>query len=127
MQGLPTASSKPRQPPSTRRVNLPQVGSFLWFISRFISLLGGGHDRGFLAAVSWPLLAHCFSLCDLRLFVNKRMLLSLHKCVFRSSLFRSFLMQADVVSQSIPVSLQGAVSVPTFLEVSRRNRSTKIS
>ena len=31
---------------------------------------------GFLAAVSRPLLAHCFSLCDLRLFVNKRMLLS---------------------------------------------------
>ena len=32
---------------------------------------------GFLAAVSRPLLAHCFSLCDLRLFVNKRMLLSI--------------------------------------------------
>jgi len=31
---------------------------------------------GFLAAVSRPLLSHCFSLCDLRLFVNKRMLLS---------------------------------------------------
>jgi hypothetical protein len=31
---------------------------------------------GFLAAVSRPLLAHCFSLCDLRLFVDKRMLLS---------------------------------------------------
>ena len=30
---------------------------------------------GFLAAVSRPLLAHCFSLCDLRLFVDKRMLL----------------------------------------------------
>ena len=30
---------------------------------------------GFLAAVSRPLLSHCFSLCDLRLFVNKRMLL----------------------------------------------------
>ena len=30
---------------------------------------------GFLAVVSRPLLAHCFSLCDLRLFVNKRMLL----------------------------------------------------
>jgi hypothetical protein len=30
---------------------------------------------GFLAAVSRPLLAHCFLLCDLRLFVNKRMLL----------------------------------------------------
>ena len=29
---------------------------------------------GFLAAVSWPLLAHCF--CDLRLFVNKWMLFS---------------------------------------------------
>jgi hypothetical protein len=29
----------------------------------------------FLAAVSRPLLARCFSLCDLRLFVNKRMLL----------------------------------------------------
>ena len=31
---------------------------------------------GFLAAVSRPLLSHCFLLCDLRLFVNKRMLLS---------------------------------------------------
>ena len=31
---------------------------------------------GFLAVVSRPLLAHCFSLCDLRLFVIKRMLLS---------------------------------------------------
>ena len=31
---------------------------------------------GFLAAVSQPLLAHCFSLCDLRLFVIKRMFLS---------------------------------------------------
>ena len=29
---------------------------------------------GFLAAVSRPLLCHCCSLCDLRLFVNKRML-----------------------------------------------------
>jgi hypothetical protein len=32
---------------------------------------------GFLAAVSWPLLFHCCSLCDLRLFVNKRMLFCL--------------------------------------------------
>jgi hypothetical protein len=32
---------------------------------------------GFLAAVSRPLLAHCFSLCDLRLFAIKQMLLSL--------------------------------------------------
>jgi hypothetical protein len=31
---------------------------------------------GFLAVVSRPLLAHCFSLCDLRLFVIERMLLS---------------------------------------------------
>ena len=31
---------------------------------------------GFLAAVSRPLLANCFSVCDLRLFVMKRMLLS---------------------------------------------------
>jgi hypothetical protein len=31
---------------------------------------------GFLAVVSRPLLAHCFSLCDLRLFVMKRTLLS---------------------------------------------------
>ena len=31
---------------------------------------------GFLAAVSRPLLSHCFSLCDLRLFVNKRMVFS---------------------------------------------------
>ena len=31
---------------------------------------------GFLAVVSWHLLAHCFSLCDLRLFVAKRILLS---------------------------------------------------
>ena len=31
---------------------------------------------GFLAVVSRPLLAHCFSLCDLRLFVTKRILLS---------------------------------------------------
>ena len=30
----------------------------------------------FLAAVSRPLLAHCFSICDLRLFANKRMLLT---------------------------------------------------
>ena len=32
----------------------------------------------FLAAVSRPLLSHYFSRCDLRLFVNKRMLLSAH-------------------------------------------------
>jgi len=41
---------------------------------------------GFLTAVCRPRLSHCFSLCDLRLFVNKLMLLSLFKFQFR---FRS--------------------------------------
>ena len=51
---------------------------------------------GFLAAVSRPLLSHCFSLCDLRLFVNKRMLLPrvLRSCsnafVYRPQLSHSY-------------------------------------
>jgi hypothetical protein len=46
----------------------------------------------FLASVSRPLLSRCFSLCDLRLFVNKWMLLSPHvyvttmpRCLFCGS------------------------------------------
>jgi hypothetical protein len=45
------------------------------FVSRPISGVGLGLLLcGFLAAVSRALLSHCFSLCDLRLFVNKWML-----------------------------------------------------
>jgi len=39
---------------------------------------------GFLAVVSRPLLAHCFSLCDLRLFVMKRMLFPVNKWMLLS-------------------------------------------
>ena len=67
------------------------------FVSRPISGVGLGLLLcGFLAAVSRPLLSHCFSLCDLRLFVNKRMLLPrvLRSCsnafVYRPQLSHSY-------------------------------------
>jgi len=40
--------------------------------------------------VSRPLLAHCFSLCDLRLFVNKRMLLSSLESLSNATLPRGY-------------------------------------
>ena len=49
-------------------------GGWLWCAS--MAWRSKNFVRGFLAAVSRPLLAHCFSLCDLRLFVNEGMLLA---------------------------------------------------
>jgi hypothetical protein len=45
-------------------------GGWLWCAS--MAWRSKNFVRGFLAAVSRPLLATCFSLCDLRLFVIKR-------------------------------------------------------
>jgi hypothetical protein len=45
---------------------------------------------GFLASVSRPPLAHCFSLCDLRLFVNERMLLSSLESLSNATLPRGY-------------------------------------
>jgi len=50
---------------------------------------------GFLAAVSRPLLSHCFSLCDLRLFINKRMLLSFSLCDLRLFVNKRMLLSCD--------------------------------
>jgi hypothetical protein len=70
---------------------------------------------GFLAAVSRPQLSHCFSLCDLRLFVNKLILLPFAPICSISKKFAKRNLPPSRVSSQARATALGVCSRHPFL------------